>query len=71
MKEILKDRMRSCLLSPNLTGYLSELPENIWVRIQATTILALTRFTFDLGLHEEESWLVQGSSQRIGRSRAV
>ncbi|KAN0076941.1 hypothetical protein V8E55_010796 [Tylopilus felleus] len=29
-KEIMKDRMRSCLLSPNLTGYLSELPENIW-----------------------------------------
>ncbi|KAN0094302.1 hypothetical protein V8E55_002589, partial [Tylopilus felleus] len=29
-KVIMKDRMRSILLSPNLTGYLSELPENIW-----------------------------------------
>ena len=28
---IMKDRIRLILLSPNLTSYLSELPENIWV----------------------------------------
>ncbi|KIJ05450.1 hypothetical protein PAXINDRAFT_141310, partial [Paxillus involutus ATCC 200175] len=29
-KEIMKDRLRTCLLSPNLTGYLIDLPDNIF-----------------------------------------
>ncbi|KIJ12958.1 hypothetical protein PAXINDRAFT_14322 [Paxillus involutus ATCC 200175] len=29
-KLIMKDRLRTCLLSPNLTGYLHDLPENVW-----------------------------------------
>ena len=67
----MKDRMRSCLLSPNLTGYLSELPENLWVCTRATENFALIRFTFDIDLHEEEPWLVQDPSQGVGRSRAI
>ena len=67
----MKDHICSCLLSPNLTSYLSELPENLWVCIWATENLVLTHFTFDLDLHEEESWLVQDPAKGIGRSQAI
>ncbi|KAH0834793.1 hypothetical protein J3R83DRAFT_10394 [Lanmaoa asiatica] len=43
-KDIMKHRMRSCLLSPNLTGYVSDLPENVWVRMRATRNFVLTNF---------------------------
>ncbi|KAF8416229.1 hypothetical protein L210DRAFT_3411508, partial [Boletus edulis BED1] len=45
---IMKDRLRSCLLSPNLTGYVTELPENLWSFMKKnTTVFKIPTLALD------------------------
>ncbi|KAF8124140.1 hypothetical protein EV363DRAFT_1178470 [Boletus edulis] len=47
-KDIMKDRLRSCLLSPNLTGYVTELPENLWSFMKKnTTVFKIPTLALD------------------------
>ena len=67
----MKDHMCSCLLSPNLTGYLLDLPNNIWVHLRTAKNVDADLFLLKLGFHEEKSGNAQDSSHSSGRSWVV